>query len=67
MDPSLSTHTDKSIEDLARKRKGLNKTYNALSSGEVVEVELNVDVGVDVRHLDVDVLSGHLLGLDLGR
>ena len=36
-------------------------TYNALSSGEVVEIKLDVDVGVDVGHLDVNVLPRHLL------
>lgn len=43
----------------------MSKTHNSLSSGQLVDVDADLDVSIYLADLDVDVLPGDLLGLEL--
>ena len=47
-----------------RRGRELN-THNSLSSGQLIDVDYDLDIGVDLPDLDVDVLPSDLLGLEL--
>ena len=46
-------------------KKRIRETYNSLSSGQLIDVDADLDIGVDLPNLDVNVLPGDLLGLEL--